>query len=244
MNRITRDRARLMAQTVEAMLADLATKKLIDQFFSDEGPFAGKTFTDLQPNDPYRISPADLLAVTLMDVTFPPRAVRWFLDPSHEAIQEGLLRGLPDPGHHLHELQIGDLAGGNDFWMMLVHRQPPPGSGLERAELDKAFHKIGGVRADKLLARKRPQVFPIYDRWFEELFGARDTEFNYWQATMQVLGDVAVRNRLESLCLEAISPVRILDAMVWTWQSGSQNAEEARKGAGRPGGEQWKPLRS
>jgi hypothetical protein len=217
-----------MRAILDQMLDHESTPGLIEAFFSEEGPFAGETFTELPPNDPYKISASDLLAATLLDVAFPPRAVRWLLAPSHSGALAELLRSLPEPGRQLHELERDDLQGAEVLWSMIVEGQPPPGTPWSSDELRNAFRDVKGVKTDKLLARKRPGVFPIYDRAFEDLFGERRADSDYWEATMVLLHDPERRAALQRLA-PGRPLVRTLDVVVWMWRSGSDNAEEARR---------------
>jgi hypothetical protein len=239
MNRLTRERAALMRRTLSQMCRHDATEELVRRYFDPDGPFAGRTFMDLPPNEADTITPSDLLAVTLLDVRFPPPAVRWLLDLSHKAFISDLLQDLPEPGVALKDLKRKSLGPANVFWRMLVHAEPPADAQLDREGLRRAFHRVGPVKADKLLARKRPDAFPIYDRAFVDLFGKRHPEFDYWQATMDVLTDHDLASSLRSF-IDGVPVVRILDAVVWMWQSGSDNAEAERTQVRVP---KWSVLR-
>ncbi len=212
-----------MLEVLRAMCGNAATPSLVEQYFAP-GRFAGRTFIDLAPNDPYWIGEADLLAVTLVDVSFPPASVRWFLDLTNQSALSDLLRALPSPASELHTLEREALAGGDGLWRLFARHEAPPGTTFTR--LDKELRGIGPVKADKLMARKRPGIFPIYDRAFEELFGHGEG-FDYWDATMWVLRDDSVRESLLSL-VDGVPVVRILDAVVWM-------------GAGVRGEAPWQP---
>jgi len=235
----TESRAGQMLEVLRAMCGNAATPSLVEQYFAP-GRFAGRTFIDLAPNDPYWIGEADLLAVTLLDVSFPPASVRWFLDLTNQSTLSDLLRALPSPASELHTLEHEALAGGDGLWRLFARHEAPPGTTFTR--LDEELRGIGPVKADKLMARKRPGIFPIYDRAFEELFGHGEG-FDYWDATMWVLRDDTVRESLLSL-VDGVPVVRILDAVVWMWQSRSENAERARSRAGVRGGAPWQPSKS
>ena len=53
-------------------------------YYRRDGNFAGASFLDLDPADPYSFTPADLLSLNLMSVAAQPVAVRWLLEPSRE----------------------------------------------------------------------------------------------------------------------------------------------------------------
>jgi hypothetical protein len=50
--------------------------KLVAAFFDPARPFAGATFDTLPDNPPNTFTASDLVAVSLLDVRFEPRAVR------------------------------------------------------------------------------------------------------------------------------------------------------------------------
>jgi hypothetical protein len=156
-----------MLEVLRAMCGNAATPSLVEQYFAP-GPFAGRTFIDLAPNDAYRIGEADLLAVTLLDVSFPPASVRWFLDRTNRFTLSDLLRALPSPASELHTLEREAPAGADGLWRLFARHEAPPGTTF--TGLDEELRGVGPVKADKLIARKRPGIFPIYDRAFEELF--------------------------------------------------------------------------
>src|SRR4051812_14756910 len=49
-------------------------------YYDRESNYAGATFLDLDPSDPYAITCGDLLATTLLSVTIEPQAVRRLLE--------------------------------------------------------------------------------------------------------------------------------------------------------------------
>jgi hypothetical protein len=147
MNAHTEGRAGQMLEVLRAMCGNAATPSLVEQYFAP-GPFAGRTFIDLAPNDPYRIGEADLLAVTLLDVSFPPASVRWFLDRTNRSTLSDLLRALPSPASELHALEREALAGADGLWRLFARHEAPPGTTF--TGLDEELRGVGPVKADKL----------------------------------------------------------------------------------------------
>lgn len=64
-------------------------------YYELESDYAGTTFLNLKPNDPWAVTPADLLAVSTLSVSIRPPAVRRFMDPKISEELSGLLRMLP-----------------------------------------------------------------------------------------------------------------------------------------------------
>lgn len=239
MNEITAQRATLMSTTVAEMIQHPSSPSLLVAYFDPFRPFAGRTFWTMAPNEPNRILAIDLFATTLLDVGFPPRSVRWFLDPKNAAALTALMSGLPSPGLELTALQRADLSGAELLWRLIAHREVPPDCAVDPGELRLAMHGVRAVKADKLLARKRPMVFPVYDSAFERLFGPRDANFDYWTVTAALLETSRPRDFLLAAAGEDVPVVRALDALIWTWESRSDNAEKARRDSGIRDGATW-----
>jgi hypothetical protein len=71
-------------------VAEAPADQLLVAFFNTGGPFAGSTFDDLPDNPRNEFSASDLLAASLLDVRFEPRAVRALLDARSGALTEHL----------------------------------------------------------------------------------------------------------------------------------------------------------
>lgn len=68
-------------EAVERRLEDAAgAARALARFYDPAGPYAGRTYLDLPPVEPDRLTLADFLAVTLLDVTVRPPAIRRFLE--------------------------------------------------------------------------------------------------------------------------------------------------------------------
>lgn len=113
---------------------------LVATYYDEDGPFAGCLFDELPDNDPVRFTPSDLVAASLLDVRFGPRAVRKLLVESDEL--NVLLEAL-GPDRPLWELS--DLRPAAALWKAM--RDVP----------------IGPTRTSKLMSRKRPKMLPILD---------------------------------------------------------------------------------
>lgn len=186
--------------------------KLVAQFFDTTGRFAATTFDTLPDNPPDRFTTSDLLAVTLLDVALPPPSVRQLLDTESAKFRE-LLAAVPNDV---------DLWAATDY--DLDHART-----LYRSLLQ--LHKVGGTRASKLMARKRPRLIPVIDRVIRDALALSD---NSWAELRSCLGQSEVRMSIEAIRPDnaPVSTLRLLDAAVWMRCSQSREAKKARDRAG------------
>jgi hypothetical protein len=149
------------------------------------------------------ITAEDLVAVTLLRVDVPG-------DVALQLLEGNLGRDLT---HHLREIptdvRISDPAAA----ALLAD-----GSSADVAwDLLKEQHGMGWVLTNKLLARKRPRLIPVYDTVVECALGSPAALWN-WLVPMFADGElekhlVAIR---EGAGVSAeVSPLRVLDVIVW-----------------------------
>lgn len=130
-----------------ALEPSVAVSRLRD-YYDLDGRYAGRTFLDAGGAQPNQFAPADLFAVSLLQVTIHPRAARVFLDdgPAHDQ----LVRSLAEV-----PIEV-DLA------------QARPETYVAMADLYRRVKGTLGkdpwVTASKVCARKRPKLFPVRDR--------------------------------------------------------------------------------
>lgn len=192
-----------------------SAEALAAEFFSPEGRFAATTF-DALPNNPVDgFSAEDLLAVTLLDVTLGPRALRQLLESrSAEFVQ--LLRDIP-----------ADL----DVWEATDEHL----AAIDRCDAAlRTLPGVGETRASKLMARKRPRLVPVVDSVIRHALGLG---VDPRRELRDCLTDPAVRAAIErsrpkSAPAGLISPLRLLDAVIWIRHSRSRNARQARRRVG------------
>lgn len=202
-----------LTQRIDEVIASPANQLLAD-FFDPEGPFAGSTFDELGENPPQSIAPADLVAVSLLDVRFEPRAVRAMLQTDSSSLSE-LLSAVPV-----------DV----DIWDAEDHHLDAAAE-LFRA-LD-AYAGVGETKASKLLARKRPRLLPVIDSVVRKglPLGSEPA-----RELRDSLSHPPRRRALEALRPDGVShlvsTIRLLDAAVWMRYSQSRNAKRARRRAG------------
>lgn len=201
-----------LSVAIDAAIADPAGD-LVADYFDDEGPFAAATFDTIGCNDPFKISTDDLLAVTLLDVSVPARAVRQILDRDALAISTSLA-AIPE-GRDLWHALDADLAAANALWQRL-----------------DGYPGVGSVIAGKLLARKRPRLIPIVDDVVIRNMPAPEGE--YWNTLRTCLDSnrVAQIEQLRRKLPRTISTLRLLDVAVWMRFSDGRNARRAQAKAG------------
>jgi hypothetical protein len=202
-----------VAAQIRRALDDDRTPSLVEAYFNDAGPFAGLTFDRLKPNDPHSFGPDDLLAVTLLDVSCSPPAVRALL--AEDRTRWRSMLEAVSPTRYLWEMvedrQLYDDA--NALWQSI--RALP----------------VGPTTTGKLLARKRPHLVPIHDSVVHRYLGTNANA--YWLDIAEALTDVDLRRRIDALWQrdeQRPSTIRLLDVAVWMQCSGSRNARRARGG--------------
>ncbi len=180
-----------------------------------EPNFAGMTFSELGLNPPFEFTADDLLAVSLLDITWRPQVVRTLLVTHKEQLSR-LLADIPA------DLDLWDADNGTlrqiDFmWDVLT-----------------SIEGIGTASATKLLARKRPRLCPISDNL---VIKAVDVPGRTWDVLRTLLLDQDARAGVEALRpaqAAQVSLLRILDVAIWVSHSRSAAAQALREEAGMP----------
>jgi len=199
------------ARRLRASLVTPGLDRAVAAYFRDPS-FAGMTFSDLGQNPPCEIIADDLLAVSLLDITWRPQVVRIVL-ASHKQELSELLAAIP---------QDVDLWDASDEALTHIDRMWDSLTAIEG---------IGTASATKLLARKRPRICPISDSL---VIKAVDAPGRTWDVLRCLLQDRAARAEVEALRpAEAAdaSLLRILDVALWVTHSKSAAAQEVREKA-------------
>lgn len=184
-------------------------------YYDTDGDYAGRTFVEAldSPAGMLRdqFTPADLFAVSLLQVDIAPRAARVFLDPGtqHKHLVEAL-KQIPDD-------EDLALAGPAVLGAMAVLYTRVKG----------ALGRDPWVTASKVCARKRPRLFPVRDKRVRMLLGLyehRDYTID-WQVFAHLMRQPGLTDRLAALAEEASStsptvrldpyPLRHLDVLLW-----------------------------
>jgi hypothetical protein len=178
-------------------------------YFDPAEGFAGMTFSTLGDNPPDRLTAADLLAVSLLDISWRPDVVRRLLGSDQDRFA-GLLAGIRTDVD-LWQASDADLATVDLLWDALLDI---PG--------------VGTASAAKLLARKRPRLCPITDK---VVIAAAGLPGLTWEVLRCLLCDPGARAEIEALrppAAAGASLLRILDVAIWVVHSNSRAAQRAR----------------
>lgn len=193
-----------------------AVQHLVD-YYSRSGNYAGSTFVDLEPVSPWDITAADLLALTLLSVEAPPYSVRRLLEPS------------PDRDRVLHLLSEQALprdAGLATASTEVLESMAALHETLRRC-LSPAHVKTPNswVKASKLCARKRPDLFPVRDNVVCAFLRLGHNYQVDWQVFRRVMQDRDIRDHIDDLASQAVARgaeigdsslrLRHLDVLLW-----------------------------
>jgi Family of unknown function (DUF6308) len=208
----TDDAVRAAASRLRTGLSAPGLAAAVVAYYTDPG-FAGMTFSNLGRNPPSEITADDLLAVTLLDITWRPQVVRFLLG-SHQAELSQMLAAISD---NIDLWDAGDDVGKRIdlLWEALM-----------------AVDGIGTASATKLLARKRPRLCPISDSVVNRAVAVPGRT---WDVLRCLLQDPAARAQVEALrpaAATGASLLRILDVILWVSHSESAAAQGVRDQAG------------
>lgn len=196
----------------------------IRAFYEEEEVFAGSTFLGLSSNDPDTIEESDLLAVTLMGEIYPPAAVRDLLHGEAGREAQRWLRQIQPKE---------DTLWKKDIDIDAMHKEPHPVLCLWNQLL--TLTDVGPTKVSKLMARKRPNLVPIYDRIIGERIATLD---DYWYVFHAFMSDAASCKEVEEVRrlagVEGVPLLRVLDTAVWMRFSGGRPAKRVRKSCDLP----------
>ena len=170
--------------------------------------YTGSSFETFCGIDPDNFTAEDIVAVSMLSVNIPPSASRWILRTG----QKDLSNLLSKIGRDLSiDHPDSDLTKGShawNLWKMLISRWG-----------------VGETKASKLLAAKRPFLFPIYDQHVAKAL--QISPDHYWEPWQNFMrhedGEKAVKiikQMAESLDKRHLSPLRLLDIVIWMQQHG------------------------
>jgi len=213
----TDDAVRAAARRLRAGLAVPGLDRAVAAYFC-EPDFAGMTFSDLGRNPPDEIITDDLLAVSLLDITWRPEVVRLLLGGRREQLS-AMLAAIPRASD-LWDATDDDLRHVDVLWDALT-----------------AIDGIGTASATKLLARKRPRMCPISDH---VVIKAVDVPGRTCDVLRCLLQDPAARAEVEALRparAAGATLVRVLDVALWVSHGSTAQARWVREKAGMASGQ-------
>ena len=203
------DAVRRAAGRLRETLARPGVRPAVAAYFDPAEGFAGMTFGTLGDNPPDQLTPADLLAVSLLDITWRPDVVRRLLGSDRRQLA-ALLAGI-STDVDLWLATDADLGAVDAAWDALLDI---PG--------------VGTASAAKLLARKRPRLCPVTDKVVIHAAGLPGLT---WDVLRCLLQDPAARAEVEALRppeAAGASLLRILDVAIWVAHSNSRGAQRVR----------------
>ncbi|MGP5229038.1 MULTISPECIES: DUF6308 family protein [Micrococcaceae] len=202
----------------------------VQSYFEDQSNgrpwFTGSRFETFagggDQNEPHRITAHDLIAVSMLSVHVPAQAALGIIETLGGEI-ESLLEELPvdvcfeELSGEEFDTLLGDSSPAEKIWDLLRQRD-------DRWE-------VGQTTASKILARKRPQLIPVYDSVVGRAAGLKDSteQWNLWFSSFHDANSEAGIERLRSLRAKSgqahLSLLRILDIVLW--MEHRNNASEA-----------------
>jgi len=172
--------------------------------------FTGSRFNTLggggdRPGAAHQFDESDVVAVSMLSVEIPGRAALELLDTRSAELSE-LLAQIPVDAA-LESCEIELISEGSPAWELWARVESIDG--------------IGWVTANKLLARKRPKLLPVYDSVVQAAI-QRGSKY-FWKPLWNELHDdngalaeelELIRGRAGGHAYDA-SLIRILDAAIW-----------------------------
>jgi len=208
-------------QALQALTTRHQNDRVSDYYVIDSN-YAGALYLGLPDTDPSAITATDLFAVSTLSIKIPPRAARRLLQaPGRASAVKEALAALPTK--KLAEVTDEDFRKMEMFYLAVK-------SSLVRAEAKAPSD--AWVTASKIVARKRPSLFPVRDRDVTTLLGTRSTRdyFTDWSVYQHLMNDSEVSGALKDMTtalaerpdqcryLFDSEPLRILDVALWTYQ--------------------------
>lgn len=214
--------ATALAKNLHKWLDHERAEKDLDAYFAEpyqaapgDPVYSGRFFERLdgggdRPAVCERFTAADLLAVQMLSVDVPPETTIGIL---HGRLGRTLSR-------RLHEIPTDIALGDPEAREHLVDNSPAD----QAWRLLKDQKGAGYVTAGKLLARKRPNLIPVYDSVVK---CALEEPHELWLGLQAVLADpdTGIRGRLAELRAACRVPaevgeLRVLDVVVWKGHRG------------------------
>lgn len=209
-------------ERIPAILAEVAkrgkelpegiTAALFGDYFSAN---SGRLFDEIvMTTDPMRFEYGDLVAINMLSVDLHHEGVATLLfDRPFSAECSALLRDIPV---------------GLPLWQLPVQDLEPTGAGprLWSAVQDRVKGtKQGFTVLSKLMAAKRPHLFPVWDTLVDGMVERPNRAI--WRPMHDLLSDEAVRTKIEDLTAGApphVSLLRRVDVALW------READRRRRG--------------
>jgi hypothetical protein len=164
-----------------------------------------------RPEAAYLFTAEDLLAVTMLSVRIERYHALHVLDYQARGLSS-LLTQIP-LGITLQDPEAGPLIAEDGpawkLWEAIRWTKPRPGD-----------DNIGPITAGKLLARKRPDLIPVYDNRVRDVLSRPRPDNSWWHdLRCQLINDQALVRHLQTVRSQAgaghMSLLRVFDVMCW-----------------------------
>ena len=188
------------ASAVDEILQSDHAEERVRRYFDPRSGYSAETFNTLSPNEPDRVTSADLLAVSLLSVPVDARIVRWFEEGENAAEISRLLAEIPEV----------------DIWEAGPEVLAPDAPAWRLWDLVRGARiGMGPTRTSKLMARKRPRLIPIVDDMVRDVIKVSE-EWGFFRWYLQDSGRVSqIRRLLPPELADKISVLRTLDVAIW-----------------------------
>ena len=173
--------------------------------------YTGSSFESFCGKEPNKFTAEDIVAVSMLSVNIPPSATRWILGDGEEQLSKFLCEidqniSIDDP--------TADLTNGGYAWKLWNEIHSRWG--------------IGETMASKLLAAKRPLLFPIFDQHVAKALQLSPNRYWVpWQTYIRSEDGKKAKQIAMSMAKDLgkpnLSPLRILDVVVWMQQHGHKS---------------------
>lgn len=206
--------ARLLDQVSRSDSGKLLKDYLSDDKIDGLEPRSGRLFEKFQEaeNKPFEVTPSDLLSITQLSMRIGgPQSisdvgvVNLFRDENRTAISQHLKK--IDPNLTLEKMSLNEFE---NFRIISI-------------ELFELLTQIGfkDVAKYKLLARKRPNVCPIRDKFVRQALGNPKGWYRSWFEAFQPQFHIVAKLkelRVETPAAHNLSLLRVADIIIWERQ--------------------------
>lgn len=207
-----------IARTIDHACAVPQSPALVARYFDANSRYAGATFDSLAPNPPNDIVEADLLALNTLTAPVEALAIRQLLnhgEPRGKVLEQ--LEAIP-ADTPLWKADATAIAAARELWQTL----------------EAKVQGFGWVRVNKLIARKRPALIPVYDSVVRSWLGAPRP---LWEPFGLAMDDPRRRKSITALAkgldTAGASLLRVLDVAIWMLHSKSAATDRQQLGLPR-----------
>ena len=190
---------RKIREGLDRLLESGRMKEDIARYMNPRNSYARDVYNGLGRNDPSSVGADDLLAVTLLDLSTPVGLVEQALSP-------------PDGSGCIDKFLL-DLPTDRDLWDADDSHLDVANTAFEQL---RTIDGVGPTRANKLLARKRPRLVPVWDDVVHTYFGEPK---DFWLGLSVVQDNEQLRHALwdqrPASWPADMSLLRLIDIAVW-----------------------------